>query len=1606
MKKKLLLLLIALLGTLSVVNAQREYDFVNTTIVADGASEDGTLVLGGDYSPHGYGLNMKDGATITISVDGSCTFKFLGSSFSHLYLECTTSDGEVIGIQNSNVVNDKVDTFDFVYDGSADVLTFTAIKNDAPGNDIYLPLITVIPAQSGIEVDSPEENIIYTFDFGDGSIVPTDGDGKTDISKGLIEVTVGSQNAYQYNGTEHGTAFKEGNQLTFRVAGNSYIKVGGCEYSNGTLTFSSASGEFDVTTASQIASCYHDTGATTDFLYVGEAGEVTIDFTGANYIPYIAIVPYPYEVDLVPWVQKSGKVTVNGVEIDITMGATSTDAATVTVSEGTVISATAEQASIRIDLGGKELSDVTITHSGAISEVAVSGNKLVISYEDEETKPYGYEISVADTSKDITAEPGKTYSYNFADGSVLPQISYESVRYDSFFSEDGILTLNSNTDNTALQFGYHDSSHGAVMFSGNSMDIIVAGSAIITFGTCQYGSATDAVFVMTDASGTVLGSVQARDTIAVCSTHSFSYTGEAGVITATLSSVKFPTAEIYIHGVTIENAAEIIRTDKIDVWDFGGAQFDEEIYTNRLNEDIINSWFPDVEPGTLGVDLSGGFTAGVLSWVGGSNDRIRSTNTNLTRYDDTGFPASYGSETFTGCLYVNSSGATNRYLGLTLSADDEVTLYVKSQENKGRLTFEYMSDESQTDVAEVSSSVELVKFVAKKTGAYHIYDTQDKPFYYRILRRDAIYATLSGALNLDDAPGIPDAYTLILTNEAGKEFTRALTPESTEYSIEVPAGYTYKISLGNANGYIVGNGNTITIEENTTRDIVIEKVLTKNLSGSIQGLSAAELEKVDLIFTPENEELIYVPMPEINVEDFTYRVDIEPNTKYFITATGVNDYRITENEITIADDNTFDIVFEAKPIYKVNIATTHLEAEHLSLLSIKFTNLHEAGYSYTFTNIEDIYLRDGVYSIACSGLDAYPLELAPTSNVTVDGGEVTKHLEFRSITNWSFDDKVIDETTTAYKGMLFSGDVKNEMEKGHLTLSGDDATAKVPMNPGEKLIITYYYTADFCVVEGDTVRTSSESTSLFETVSYVYEGSAAGYLTISNVSATITYIPDIKVVEAIEYAPVITVGTDKEYQTINEALAAVRAMTRPDSERVKIMVDPGNYEEMLVIDVDSVSIINASATPSISLSNKGVDISENAVRITSYYGHGYDYYSMATNQKWSEDALRVNKENGYVGYNNVGSGTTNDSYWNATVVVTAPGFEASYIIFENSFNQYISRKESEDVVVEWEVNGKGTRPTDYGNTAVQDKSFVERAAAIAYTAGADKSILNYCRVVGRQDSFYGAEGVRIVAFRGSLMGGTDYLFGGMTLVAYQSDLAMNTSDASSDRAYITAAQQGSERGYLLYECTVTSAQPGTETASAYLSKPGYLGRPWLANTSEVVFYNTTIKATNSPGYSGKSMIEPVAWLESLGGASEKCYEYGTIEESGEDNSSSRASWAQVLTAPTLADGTAITTFNFTKGEDDWDPIPTLIANTIEEIVVDGTNSELNLKQIGNTINISGVNSNTTVSVYTINGTMSNSFVVTEDTQITLQRGFWIVRASNSEGQAVVKALIP
>ena len=306
--------------------------------------------------------------------------------------------------------------------------------------------------------------------------------------------------------------------------------------------------------------------------------------------------------------------------------------------------------------------------------------------------------------------------------------------------------------------------------------------------------------------------------------------------------------------------------------------------------------------------------------------------------------------------------------------------------------------------------------------------------------------------------------------------------------------------------------------------------------------------------------------------------------------------------------------------------------------------------------------------------------------------------------------------------------------------------------------------------------------------------------------------------------------------SINDALEQARQAYAATGEETTILISPGDYEEELTIDVPNLKLINAAKTPNIGVRNGGVDIDENAVRISWYYGHGYQYASMKGNFNFGGKRARR---------------------WNASVLVTAPGFYAENIIFQNSFNLYVSARETQDTLVdisqaktEWTANERPKRmmpdrPKDAGNTDVQKRFYRERASALSFTAEAKDCVLRNCRVVGRQDAFYGDHGASVAVEGGVLAGAVDYIFGGLTLYVVGTKLVAMVGDEKNDVCYISAGRAATpenlatlpeasrdsvpkdeitERGMLFVDCTVRHATPDELVSPG--KAPVYLGRPW------------------------------------------------------------------------------------------------------------------------------------------------------------------------------------
>ena len=360
--------------------------------------------------------------------------------------------------------------------------------------------------------------------------------------------------------------------------------------------------------------------------------------------------------------------------------------------------------------------------------------------------------------------------------------------------------------------------------------------------------------------------------------------------------------------------------------------------------------------------------------------------------------------------------------------------------------------------------------------------------------------------------------------------------------------------------------------------------------------------------------------------------------------------------------------------------------------------------------------------------------------------------------------------------------------------------------------------------------------------------------------------------------------------SINEALDSARTAYEAKGETSTILIEPGTYQEQLTIDIPGLQMKNAARTPSINLHNGGVDADENAVRITWYYGHGYQYRSMGDSINYGGSRTRK---------------------WNASVLVTAPDFYAENIIFENSFNLYVSEKEAADslyVLPEYTAHEMPIRPKEIGSTEVQKKIYRERAAAISFTETATNAHLKNCRATGRQDVVYGDQGASVHWHGGIIGGSVDFIFGAMTLCVDNVTLVANVTNEKNDNCYIAAGRSGSpdkpSRGMLFYKCHIRYATEDELVSGPIVidrapNRP-YLARPWRWWGETVWAYTTwDFNMLNLTGWS----IGLVKKKEGYNPENPCPYSY---EYKSMDGSIYRPEWVKILTKPRLPDGTKLT----------------------------------------------------------------------------------------------------
>lgn len=348
----------------------------------------------------------------------------------------------------------------------------------------------------------------------------------------------------------------------------------------------------------------------------------------------------------------------------------------------------------------------------------------------------------------------------------------------------------------------------------------------------------------------------------------------------------------------------------------------------------------------------------------------------------------------------------------------------------------------------------------------------------------------------------------------------------------------------------------------------------------------------------------------------------------------------------------------------------------------------------------------------------------------------------------------------------------------------------------------------------------------------------------------------------VEYQAEVKVGKGQQFETITDAVKYIGRMTRT-TERVTITLTDALYREQVMVD-----------TPYVTIS------SEAGSTITWYYGSGYTYYSADMNGYYSEARAVDKYEKGV----EIGMGT---GHWGATVNVlpTATAFRSEGVIYESSFNRYMTTEEVADGVGKGGDNSKVDRSkaTDADIKLYKNK---ERACVIFIEA--DQSEFKDCQFLSSQDTMFTGNNTEHTYFKNCVIEGTtDYICGDGSAVFDSCTLSMyGYGDKAASGSIIVASKALSQLGYLFNNCKVVkTSYPGINKG---ITKT-YFARPWRAD-SKVVFFNTEVEDANTiapAGFTSMSNVTP---------AKAKYYEYNThLADGTKVSTSSRAAGVNKMT---------------------------------------------------------------------------------------------------------------
>lgn len=1134
----------------------------------------------------------------------------------------------------------------------------------------------------------------------------------------------------------------------------------------------------------------------------------------------------------------------------------------------------------------------------------------------------------------VTLQAQETYNvfYDFRTGTIVPADTdgKSDLTYDD-------LTIKAGTKNA---YAYHGTTHGIVLKAGNSIELTVPGSVTVTIGDCQYSSAKS--MTLTDANG----AYSQTEASGIANYHNggiveFQYEGEATVLTLNIEGTTYIPC---ISVTNAKNEVETPETPEtpdeeeedilanpdtsIQTWYFDGVH--ETSYKGNLQKkaDFINNLYVDATNGKFTARITeNGYSSDQGDTQVGQGTKVYiPVDSKATVYVITNSVADMS----VGGTMLKRTGTVATTEALShLETTGNVYTYENSSRKKGYVCltfesagylkglhvayadFEVPSVSSALDVWDFSGTVESTEEVNSYITA-ETYSAVDGKTFTTIESKGVTYPVFSdgnggesntvGSLSFGDLTLNYRYKDRLYTTQSEYSYSNKLNSYTT---LTYPDGYVA------AGGYFA-NGTSS----------------AKHRNIEIKNVEAGDV--ITVYMTSSREANADYPNPADTLHfQYTGSDGTQDETGILSNAAGMYvftaQYSGTYKIYADATNGTKPVISRVTRKHTSGVITGTLDfslvedfddADYGLVLVSEDGTRYEAVLSNDGAAYYVVTPNDGAYTAILTNAKGYEIS---AETCTLTGGNKTHDFMITAVDLFQVTGSVSGFDADFHaEGLKLYLQALNERES--ITIDVTDMTFDGRIESGVSYIVTLLGANDY-VVAGETAITVTEDTVFDVTVEKapVYEvtGHFTNIMDVTSVSnlvftnlednyayqATITetgymvnlrdgmyqasakvsgytmnttvtvnsgavvrdllFIPNALEKGSVEWASDIYVGyTDKvyahSYETINQALAIAYAMNpKSEDQRITIHVAPGTYREQVMVEVPYISLVNDT---------------DQEVLVTWYYGIGYEYYSANENGFYDESAA----------YNKTSKNIA--TKWGCSVYVksSAKAFRASGIVFENSFNRYITEEELEDGVqlssrADSSITVERTKELD-----VKSREATERAAAMVIEA--DQTEFYNCQFLSSQDTLYTGPNITGYFLDCKIEGGVDYIFGYGDYVFDSCKLSFYGYSNKNAAGYITACRTPKTEGlgYLFNNCIVT----GNEDA---IVAPGYFGRPWGADAT-VTFLNTTLANAN--------LIQPAGWYSMSGVQPEAANysEYGTKLEDGTSVDTSGRISGTVLTS--------------------------------------------------------------------------------------------------------------